>query len=339
MNHKNCIICGEKLHKKLFSVFDRAYSTEGTFDIIKCNSCKLVSLENDFSSADIESLYPLEEDYYGETKNLKDQLAEFNKRIKSQSITNEICKLILNLKFFYDFETRFQSKIFSKIINFIPVKALYRLGRFRIPYKNKATRILEYGFGNGGEISHFLSLGWEVEGTELSDDNCKNLSNLLKIKTYKTIDHNVPVENNYYDAVYSNQVLEHVSDPTKLLNEFNRILKPGGELILSFPNFNCMQRIIFREKWRGMEAPRHLHFFTKDTTKKILKKSGFKIDHLSSVSLSLVDIFCPTLPPTAQNNFLANNLWWNNKYLNLMISFLAPSIGFGESIFVKAKKI
>jgi SAM-dependent methyltransferase len=43
----------------------------------------------------------------------------------------------------------------------------------------------------------------------------------------------VPAPDDAFDAVVSTQVLEHVADPALYLREANRVLKPGGRLLLS----------------------------------------------------------------------------------------------------------
>ena len=45
----------------------------------------------------------------------------------------------------------------------------------------------------------------------------------------------MPIDNATYDVVILTQVLEHVDDPIKVLTEINRVLKPGGLLLLSVP--------------------------------------------------------------------------------------------------------
>lgn len=44
-----------------------------------------------------------------------------------------------------------------------------------------------------------------------------------------------PVEDNAFDAILCNQVIEHVRDLDFVLSEIFRVLKPGGTLILSIP--------------------------------------------------------------------------------------------------------
>jgi len=45
----------------------------------------------------------------------------------------------------------------------------------------------------------------------------------------------IPVENGAFDAVMCTEVLEHVPDPVAALKELNRVLKPGGYLLLTAP--------------------------------------------------------------------------------------------------------
>lgn len=48
----------------------------------------------------------------------------------------------------------------------------------------------------------------------------------------------LPFENGSFDALWSVTVLEHVSDPEKVLEEMRRVLKPGGLLFLK-PAWHC----------------------------------------------------------------------------------------------------
>ena len=45
----------------------------------------------------------------------------------------------------------------------------------------------------------------------------------------------IPEPDAAFDAILCSEVLEHVPDPTKVLDEFARLLKPGGKLILTAP--------------------------------------------------------------------------------------------------------
>lgn len=45
----------------------------------------------------------------------------------------------------------------------------------------------------------------------------------------------IPEPDSSFDAILCSEVLEHVPDPTRVLDEFKRLLKPGGKLILTAP--------------------------------------------------------------------------------------------------------
>jgi ubiquinone/menaquinone biosynthesis C-methylase UbiE len=47
----------------------------------------------------------------------------------------------------------------------------------------------------------------------------------------------LPFPDNTFDIVYSSNVLEHVGDPTQVLREAVRVLKPGGTLQIVCPNY------------------------------------------------------------------------------------------------------
>lgn len=78
---------------------------------------------------------------------------------------------------------------------------------------------------------------------------------------------NIPKKDKNYDVIINTQVLEHVPNPQKVLNELNRVLKPNGKLFLTTPQ--C---------WgiHGKE-PYNYFFFTKFGLKELLENAGFKI--------------------------------------------------------------
>lgn len=56
---------------------------------------------------------------------------------------------------------------------------------------------------------------------------------------------NLPFQSNYYDAVISNSVLEHVQDIDLAIKEINRILKTGGYLVFTVPSQYLSQHLFF----------------------------------------------------------------------------------------------
>ena len=64
--------------------------------------------------------------------------------------------------------------------------------------------------------------------------------NQLRHGNYGKIDYicdarHIPVSDGVFDVVLCTEMLEHVPEPTEVIAEFARILKPGGRLILTAP--------------------------------------------------------------------------------------------------------
>jgi SAM-dependent methyltransferase len=93
--------------------------------------------------------------------------------------------------------------------------------------------------------------------------------------------HQIPFEENTFDVVLCNHVLEHVKDDIKAMNEIQRVLKPNGFAILQVPFFNPVPDTTFedptitnrqeRENIFGQDD--HVRKYGKDYTKRI-KRAG-----------------------------------------------------------------
>ena len=78
-----------------------------------------------------------------------------------------------------------------------------------------------------------------------------------------------------FDVVTMWHVIEHLADPLNTLSTVQRVLKPGGLLMLRTPNAASWEARLFRGCWYGVDAPRHLHLFSPDTLARCLAQAGF----------------------------------------------------------------
>jgi len=89
--------------------------------------------------------------------------------------------------------------------------------------------------------------------------------------------HHIPFQENYFDVVLCNHVLEHVADDIQAMKEIARVLKPGGFAILQVPFFHPVQDKTFsdplitdrkvREKMFGQDD--HVRKYGKDYPRRI----------------------------------------------------------------------
>lgn len=78
------------------------------------------------------------------------------------------------------------------------------------------------------------------------------------------------IDNEKYDTALCLEVLEHISDVMKALDEIHRILKPNAILILSVPHLS-----------RIHDAPNDYYRFTEFGISKLLERSGFHLIRLT----------------------------------------------------------
>lgn len=116
--------------------------------------------------------------------------------------------------------------------------------------------------------------------------------------------HQIPFEENTFDIIFCNHVLEHVTDDVAVLKEFYRVLKPGGWAILQSPidyryattyQDNSITDPRAREKAFGQDD--HLRMFGVDYGER-LKLGGFEVKEIKMANqLSATDVFKYGLDP------------------------------------------
>lgn len=176
--------------------------------------------------------------------------------------------------------------------------------------------------------------GTDFEASDLGKNYYRQLNVISERPWYMTHFVNVeeeplPLDDNYLDLVILCEVIEHMEvDPMYLMCEINRVLRPGGRVLLTTPN-SASGRIVWSvlsgyrphffmqyKKDRGL----YKHNFEHDsyTVTKMLEGAGFSIEKLSTI-----DCFAPQVPEAIK--LLAENGF--------------PTEGRGDNIFALAKKV
>jgi 2-polyprenyl-3-methyl-5-hydroxy-6-metoxy-1,4-benzoquinol methylase len=56
-------------------------------------------------------------------------------------------------------------------------------------------------------------------------------------------------KSNSLDFITFWEVLEHIDNPKEVVEEVKRLLKPGGYMIISVPNIECIYSKLFKQFW------------------------------------------------------------------------------------------
>ena len=112
---------------------------------------------------------------------------------------------------------------------------------------------------------------------------------------------NLPFEDNTYDILFCNHVLEHIPDDTKAMQELYRVLKPGGMGIFQIPQdlsrattFSDNTIIDQKERAKIFGQYDHVRVYGRDYFDK-LRSIGFNVieeDYTNKISSELVEKYC-----------------------------------------------
>ena len=145
-------------------------------------------------------------------------------------------------------------------------------------------KLLDIGCASGYFISYINKQSdWDAYGVELGELPAKFARDTLGLNVIHGDLFSASYENNFFDAIYVGDVLEHVPNPVDFMRECRRILKPGGKLHLAVPNGRTDCRGLIRyfqeENKGGRHASGHIFFFEKESLNALFTKTGFSIDN------------------------------------------------------------
>ncbi len=121
---------------------------------------------------------------------------------------------------------------------------------------------LDFGCGSKPYVNLFKSdkyIGLDYE-TEVSKKNDQ-----LSADVFYDGKH-IPFDDNYFDSVFSSEVIEHVFNPDEIFAEINRVLKPGGYFMFTCPFF-----------WPEHEQPYDYVRYTSFALRHLMEKHGMEI--------------------------------------------------------------
>lgn len=118
-----------------------------------------------------------------------------------------------------------------------------------------------------------------------------------------------------YDFVICADVLEHLRQPEKILEQAKKLLKPEGTLLISIPNAGYAGLVVelmhgnFNYREEGLLDKTHLRFFTRKSFTNLLSKHGWHIHSLDTVKVRTCDSEFNSefekLPPTLLSHVLS----------------------------------
>ena len=137
-----------------------------------------------------------------------------------------------------------------------------------------SKKVLEVGCGRGFFLQSLESLGHQALGLEFNEKAIKEKVTKFDIRKC-AVEDVVETHRGTFDSVLSFQVLEHVIHPEKFIRSCTELLRPGGVLFLSTPNYDFPAH-----RWREDALdlpPHHINHFTKTVYENIARACEVEI--------------------------------------------------------------
>ena len=169
----------------------------------------------------------------------------------------------------------------SSVIEFIQSRRRHRVERHVQP-----GRLLDIGSGDGRFAHHMAHHGWDATGIDFSpaaQEFAHRFRSSARFLQGSLEDYHFPARS--LDLVTLWQVLEHIGEPRPLLQRCYNLLEPGGMFVASVPNIDGWSSRLTRERWWGLDVPRHLVHYSPSTLRCSLEQAGFRVIHIRHHSL------------------------------------------------------
>ena len=170
---------------------------------------------------------------------------------------------------------------------------LFRLRRAGL---KKEHHILDYGCGGGAFVEFLREAGFKhAVGF---DQYCERYQDRS-------------VLDGQYDMVLSQDVIEHVAEPWELLREFDRLVRPGGLVVIGTPNSEDVDLKNPEASVHALHQPYHRHIMSKRLVSTVAEPLGWELLKYYRT------MFTNTLIPGANLRFIEHYLSINDDTVDL----------------------
>src|SRR5207253_567688 len=137
----------------------------------------------------------------------------------------------------------------------------------------------DVGCGSGLLLDSMRAVGWEARGIELDAETARLAAARAKCEDHiftGSVDE-AEYPSGQFALVTASHVLEHVHNPLSALKRIRRWLHTDGQLRIWIPNLDSLESRMFRSRWSGLDIPRHLFHFSRQSITRMLNASDFTV--------------------------------------------------------------
>lgn len=233
-----CDLCGATASQPLYTLHDAASDVPGEFVLRRCTHCGLMYLSPRPTQGAIAAHYPAE-------------YAPYQRAIEDER---------------------------WRLMRWMRRRRLAGRRRLVERYSGHTRgRLLDVGCATGLFLHEMDRAGWQVAGVEPIASAACYARSRFGLDVFEGTLSSACYAPASFDVVTFWDVLEHTFSPAEELAHAARLLRPGGLLASNVPNWDSVDRRLFGRYWLGLDPPRHLYAFTRETLTALLVQAGFSV--------------------------------------------------------------
>jgi SAM-dependent methyltransferase len=140
-------------------------------------------------------------------------------------------------------------------------------------------RLLDVGTAAGAVVAAARARGWDAEGCEpnawLADWGSRHYG--IRIRQGDLFQQDY--EAGSFDVITLWDVIEHTGNPRAVLQRCRELLRPGGVLVVNYPDIGSWIARVLRRRWLFLSSV-HLHYFDRRTVRLMLEKTGYRVEKI-----------------------------------------------------------
>lgn len=265
----DCPFCHSNGYDVYIKGAKELYNNTGEiFDVVKCRDCGFIYTNPRPTKDSMAYFYPDSAGYYQPA---------LDDGINSDSFKGRILESILKHCFNYETEASYGAVV-TELLKFLLSRKDILL---RMPKFVKNGRLLDIGCSWGGYLSQMQDYGWDVYGTEINGKAVKYAHENLGLENIRQgFFEGLSWEQDFFDVVNMNMVLEHLYGPLENLRLVNSVMKQNGQLIIAVPDISGVEARLYKDKAYTLHVPQHLNHFSPKTITNFLNKAGFNVEKI-----------------------------------------------------------
>lgn len=211
----------------------------------------------------------------------------------------------------YAYYTKYSGETKDQVYNPLTKKSYLKVLKLLESYGG-GKKVLDVGCGNGSFVDAAMEQGYNIKGIELSQ-TAVDIAQAFNLPVQNVDFFSSEIEASSFDVLTMFEVIEHLPEPVRFLKRAEQVVKPGGLIYLTTPNFKSLDRRVLGKNWNVFHRE-HLTYFTPATLMKAISaNTRFEVLHVETrnVSGELIATFGHLMP-----SFLSRDSRCNSNHVS-----------------------